>query len=111
MNKPLTCKVTHSESNADISKNVCLDFILVSNTDENLEFTNRKRNGRSSLGSGFWGNPLVDLLAGGGVGDVLLRGGGQVELVDLVDELLGWERMCGGRFVRHTMKPAMPEHK
>lgn len=32
----------------------------------------------------------MDLLAGGGVGDVLLRGGAHVELMNLGEELLGF---------------------
>lgn len=95
----------------EVSINVCLGFIFAFNTYKNLEFTAGKWKGQSSLGSGFGGDPLLDLLAGGGVGDVLLRGGAHVELVDLGEELLGFERMCGGRVVRYTVKPAMPEHK
>lgn len=51
----------------------------------------------------------MDLLAGGGVGDVLLRGAANVELVDLSQELLGLRRVCGGGVVCHAVQPAMPE--
>lgn len=64
---------------------------------------------KSSLSSGFGGNPLVDLLAGGGVWHVLLRGAAHIELVDLSQELLGLRRMCGGGVFGHTVQPAMPE--
>lgn len=51
----------------------------------------------------------MDLLAGGGVGHVLLRAATHIELVDLSQELLGLWWMCGGGVVCHTVQPAMPE--
>lgn len=61
-----------------------------------------------SLIPGFGWHPLVDLLAGGAVWDVLLRAAAHVELVDLGQELLGLWRVCGGGVVCHTVQPAMP---
>lgn len=66
-------------------------------------------NMQSSLSSSFGWNPLVDLLAGGGVGHVLLGGAAHVELVDLSQELLGLWWMCSGGVLCHTVQPAMPE--
>lgn len=66
---------------------------------------------QSSLSSGFGWNPLVDLLAGGGEGHVLLGAATHVELVDLSQELLGLWWMCGGGVVCHTVQPAMPEER
>lgn len=51
----------------------------------------------------------MDLLAGGGIGHVLLGGATHVELVDLSQELLGLWWVCGGGVVCHTVQPAMPE--
>lgn len=53
----------------------------------------------------------MDLLAGGGVGHVLLGAATHVELVDLSQELLGLWGMCGGGVVCHTVQPAMPEEQ
>ena len=64
---------------------------------------------QSSLGSGFRGNPLVDLLAGGWVGHVLLWAATHIKLMDLSQELFGLWRVCGGRIVCNTVQPAMPE--
>lgn len=63
----------------------------------------------SSLSSGFGGDPLMDLLAGGRIGHVLLWGAAHVELVNLSQELLGLRRMCGRGVVGHAVQPAMPE--
>lgn len=51
----------------------------------------------------------MDLLAGGGVGHVLVGGAAHVELVNLSQELLGLRRVCGGRVVCHAVEPAVPE--
>lgn len=64
---------------------------------------------QSSLSSSFGWNPLVDLLAGGGVWHILLRGAAHVDLVELSQELLGFWRMCGRGVIGHTVQPAMPE--
>ncbi len=64
---------------------------------------------QSSLSSGFGWDPLMDLLAGGGEGHVLLGAAAHVELVDLSQELLGLRWMCGGGVICHTVEPAMPE--
>lgn len=50
----------------------------------------------------------MDLLAGGGIGHVLLRGAAHVELVNLSQELLGLWRMCGRGVVGNAVQPAMP---
>ena len=65
-----------------------------------------------SLGCSFGGNPLVDLLAGGGVRHVLRCAAAHVELVDVSQELLGLRWVCGGGVLCHTVQPAMPkEHR
>lgn len=69
---------------------------------------NLQTRGQSSLSSSFGWDPLVDLLAGGGEGHILLRAATHVELVDLSQELLGLRWMCGGWIIRHTVQPAMP---
>lgn len=66
---------------------------------------------QSSLSSGCGWNPLVDLLAGGGVRHILLRGAAHVDLVDLSQELLGFWRMCGGGVICYAVQPAMPEQQ
>lgn len=53
----------------------------------------------------------MDLLAGGGVGHILLGAATHVELVDLSQELLWLWWMCGGGVVCHTVQPAMPEEE
>lgn len=63
---------------------------------------------QSSLSSSTGWNPLVNLLAGGGVWNILLRGATHVDLVHLRQELLGLWRMCGRGVVRHRVQPAMP---
>jgi len=51
----------------------------------------------------------VDLLLGGGEGNVALRVGAHVELMDLRQELPGHRRVCGGGVLRHAVQPAVPE--
>lgn len=51
----------------------------------------------------------MNLLAGGGVGHVLLGGAAHVELVDFSQELLGLWWVCSRGVVCHTVQPAMPE--
>lgn len=51
----------------------------------------------------------MDLLAGGGVGYILLRSATDIDLVDIGQKLLRLQWMCGGGVVGHAVKPAMPE--
>lgn len=51
----------------------------------------------------------MDLLAGGGVGHVLLGGATHIELVDFSQELLGLWWVCGRGVICHAVQPAMPE--
>lgn len=53
----------------------------------------------------------MNLLAGGGVWNILLRAATHVDLVHLRQELLGLWRMCGRGVVCHRMQPAMPEQR
>lgn len=71
---------------------------------------NLQRNcGQTSLSCSFRWNPLLDLLAGGWIGNILLTCPGHVDLMNLSIELLGLQRVCGGWVVCHTVQPAVPE--
>lgn len=69
---------------------------------------NLQTGGQSSRSSSFRWDPLMDLLAGGGVRHVLLGAAAHVDLVDISQELLGLRWVCGGGVVCHTVQPAMP---
>ena len=62
----------------------------------------------SSLGPSLGRNPLLDLLAGSGVGHILLSWAAHIELVNLSQELLGHGGVRGGGIISHTVQPAMP---
>lgn len=59
---------------------------------------------------GFRRYPFMDLLAGGGIGNVAVRCATDVNLMNHSQELLGFRRVSGGRVIRHTVQPTMPKN-
>lgn len=105
----LPAEKTVQVSHMDRHHNVCIQILFKMDTVAGNHIL--QTCSWSSLRSGFGWNPLVDLLAGGGVGHILLWGAAHVELVDLGQELLGLGRVCGWRVICHAVQPAMPEDR